>query len=116
MRHRQFIFAALVLACLITYLPSIGAGFVFDFLGWQQRYESGSLADVFHSFGYAHNQQTMHLFFFSLYKLFHIQGIPWYIVFCGLHAFNTWLMYLWLSQLNTEWKLNFSRILLLLTC
>jgi hypothetical protein len=111
-----YVFIAFTMICLVTYIPSIGAGFVFDFLGWQQRYNAGHFVDVFSSFGNAHNQQAMHLFFYSLYKLFWIHGLPWYIVFCGLHAFNTWLAYVWLTKLNVDWQLRFSQTLLFLVC
>lgn len=116
MKNRQWVFPAFLLACLITYIPSIGSGFVFDFPGWQQRYEAGQFSDVLHAFGYPSNQQAMHLFFYSLYKLFYIQGIPWYLVFCGLHAFNVWLTYKWLSALNGRWNLRLQPSIVLLVC
>lgn len=113
---QRLIFPLFLLVALVSYFPSIGSGFVFDFVGWQQRYEQGTWSDILHCFGYPGNQQVLHVFFYSLYRLFHISGLPWYLVFCGIHAFNAWLAYTWLSKLSTAWKINIHPMLNAMAC
>ena len=114
MKSHRFLFPVLLLITLITYYPTIGAGFVYDFLGWQRLYDKGSFGDIFTSFGYHGNHQVLHFFFYSIYALFHIKGLPWYIIFCSIHAFNGWLLYTWLMQLSDRWSLHFSKLIALL--
>ena len=90
---------------LIAYYPTIGAGFVFDFLGWQRVYNLGSFGDILHCFGYPGNHQTLHFFFYSIYSIFHINGWAWYLIFGGLHALNGWLLYLWIISISKRWKI-----------
>ncbi len=111
MKSTRLIFPAFLLITLITYFPTIGAGFVYDFVGWQRVYNLGSFSDVWHSFGYKGNHQVLHFFFYSIYALFHIQGLPWYIIFCSLHAFNGWLLYKWLLQISVRWKIQLPELL-----
>jgi len=92
---------------LVTFAPTIGAGFVYDFPGWQKEYEHGSFGDILTCFGYPGNHQLLHLFFYSFYKLFHISGWPWYLLFTGLHAINGWLLYMWMRKrptFRTGWQ------------
>lgn len=116
MKSSKYIFPIFLLITLISFYPTIGAGFVFDFLGWQRAYDNGTFADIIHCFGYNGNHQVLHFFFYSLYSLFHIQGLPWYLVFCTLHAFNAWMLNKWLTNLNSRWQLNTSGLLITLTC
>jgi hypothetical protein len=75
------------------YYPTIGAGFVTDFIGWQMRYEQGSAADILRCFGYPGLHQLLHLVFYPLYRLAGTQGWPWYLMFSVLHAFNGFLLF-----------------------
>lgn len=111
-RPVQVLIGFTVVAFLI-YFPTIGAGFVYDFLGWQKQYENGSFRDIIHSFGYNGNHQLLHLVFYSFYKVFHISGIPWYIFFTSLHVLNAWLIYFLLSNLNVDWNLKASHPLII---
>jgi hypothetical protein len=111
MKSSRLIFPAFLLITLITYLPTIGAGFVYDFVGWQRVYNLGSFSDIWHCFGYKGNHQVLHFFFYSIYSVFHIQGLPWYIIFCSLHAFNGWLLYKWLLQIKSKWKIQLPALL-----
>lgn len=106
MKWKSLVFPLLLAISLATYLPSIGAGFVYDFLGWQGQYESGSFKDVFHSFGYYGHHQMLHLVFYSFYSLFNIQGVPWYLFFCTLHAVNGYLLFLLVRKISNEEKLG----------
>lgn len=104
MRWIRYVFPILLAVSLLSYLPSIGAGFVFDFLGWQQAYEKGTFADIIHCFGYNGNHQLLHLVFYSLYELFFIDGLPWYLVFCTLHGINGYLLYRLMLRLAAQWQ------------
>lgn len=97
---------AFFLIAFAIYTPTIGSGFVYDFLGWQKEYENGSFADIIHCFGYNGNHQLLHLVFYSFYKIFHIAGLPWFILFTSLHALNAWLFYKLLCNINTDWNLR----------
>ena len=111
MKSSRLIFPAFLLITLITYFPTIGAGFVYDFVGWQRVYNLGNFSDIVNSFGYKGNHQVLHFFFYSIYSIFHIQGLPWYIIFCSLHAFNGWLLYKWLFQITGKWKIQLPELL-----
>lgn len=115
MKSGKLIFPALWLISMVTFYPTIGAGFVFDFLGWQRQYDQGSFADILTSFGYKGNHQVLHFFFYSIYCLFHTRGLPWYVLFCSLHAFNAWLLYHWLTDVSRRWKVQLPALLILLT-
>ncbi|MFZ1678120.1 MAG: hypothetical protein WBP41_04640 [Saprospiraceae bacterium] len=99
-RYVFFIFWALT---LLSFIPSIGAGFVFDFLGWQNAYAHGSFRDILNCFGYPGNQQFLHLVFYSFYKIFGIQGFWWYLFFCTLHALNGYILYLFILRIGQKW-------------
>ncbi|MDQ3016684.1 MAG: hypothetical protein M3R25_08200 [Bacteroidota bacterium] len=103
-----------LVASLISFIPSIGAGFVFDFPGWQDDYNHGKFSDIINCFGYPGNHQLLHLVFYSFYKLFGVQGLPWYLFFTILHGLNGYLLYhviiIWMKQWGA--KLNYSMALL----
>ncbi len=116
MKLSNFVFPVFLLITLVTYFPTIGSGFVYDFLGWQRVYNEGSFSDIFNSFGYKGNHQLLHFFFYSTYSLFHIQGWSWYLIFGSLHALNGWLLYKWLQQVSFRWNLNISNFLITTCC
>ena len=111
MKSSKLIFPIFLLITLITYYPTIGAGFVYDFVGWQRVFNLGNFGDIINCFGYKGNHQVLHFFFFSIYSLFHIEGLPWYLIFCGLHALNGWLLYRWILQLSGRWKIQLPAVL-----
>ncbi len=115
MKPGRFIFPAFLLITLITYFPTIGSGFVFDFVGWQRLYDQGSFTDIINCFGYKGNQQVYHLFFYTIYYFFHLKGLPWYFVFCALHAFNGWLLFVWMRQVTHDWGISIPFVFILLT-
>lgn len=98
MNLRNLVLPGFLLTALVAYAPTIGAGFVYDFPGWQKEYDAGTFANILDCFGYAGNHQVLHLFFYSFYRLFHIAGWPWYLLFTSLHALNAWLLFLWLRR------------------
>ncbi len=116
MKSNKIIFLLFLVITLVSYFTTIGAGFVYDFLGWQNVYDHGNFLDIINCFGYNGNHQILHLFFYSIYSVFHIQGLPWYLIFCTLHAFNGWLLYLWLTKITVRWNLKTPSLLSLLIC
>lgn len=111
MKWTRHAFIICWLISLISYIPSIGSGFVFDFVGWQRAYNAGSFADIINCFGYHGNHQFLHLLFYTFYKIFHIQGVPWYLLFCTLHAVNGFMLYKLIIKLSAHWKYNFPELL-----
>ncbi len=92
---------------LIFYWPTRSAGFVTDWLGWEQRYRAGGWADVLRSFGYQGLHPVLHFFNFSLYSLFGKSDTAWYISFSVIHAINAWLigsLYLRLAPERMLWR------------
>ena len=120
MNATRLAFPVFLVVALITYFPTIGAGFVYDFAGWQKEYEAGSFADIINCFGYKGNHQVLHLFFYSFYKLFHIAGWPWYLLFTALHAVNAWLLFTWIRRSlvstrgNVTWIAGLTSLLFLI--
>ena len=99
-----------ILASLISFLPSIGAGFVFDFPGWQNAYNGKNFIDIIDCFGYPGNHQLLHLVFYTFYRIFHVQGFPWYLFFAVLHGINGYILYRVIIALSKHWgaKVNFT--------
>ena len=112
MSNRNVFFLILAIS-LVSFLPSIGAGFVYDYLGWQKEYEQGTFADIINCFGYKGNHQFLHFVFYSFYKIFNIAGLPWYLFFTSLHAVNGYLLYRFMLQLSDYWKVNIPQIIAL---
>jgi hypothetical protein len=106
MKKQGYVFLVCLGVSLISFLPSIGAGFVYDFLGWQKEYSQGTFKDILHCFGYNGHHQFLHLVFFSFYKVFHLAGLPWYLFFCTLHAVNGFLLYKVILAFADQWKIN----------
>jgi hypothetical protein len=104
MMRTRYAFPVFWVITLITFFPSIGSGFVFDFLGWQRVFDAGTFADIWTCFGYKGNLQFNLFVFYSFYKLFHIEGWPWYVFFCSLHAINGYLIYLLLARVTKLWN------------
>jgi hypothetical protein len=103
MKWTKYVFLIFWAITLLSFIPSIGAGFVFDFLGWQKNYDASSFSDIINCFGYNGNHQFTHFVFYSFYKLFNIRGIPWYMFFCTLHAVNGYLLYLLIIRMIRQW-------------
>ncbi|HZV70942.1 MAG TPA: hypothetical protein VFG10_15405 [Saprospiraceae bacterium] len=111
MKWTRYVFFIFWAVTLLSFIPSIGAGFVYDFLGWQKVYNRGSFADIIHSFGYHGNHQFLHLIFYSFYKLFGTQGLAWYFFFCTLHAVNGYLFYVICKRFVRQWGGTLSPVL-----
>ena len=84
---------------LVLYYPTSNGGFAADFVGWKDRFDAGSWADLPHCFGYHGLHQFFHLFFYSFYKSFGINGFWWYLVFSLGHSINALLLFSFLKKL-----------------
>lgn len=114
MKWTRYVFFIFWAVTLLSYIPSIGAGFVYDFLGWQKEYNRGSFGDIINCFGYHGNHQFLHFVFYSFYKLFATQGLPWYFFFCTLHTINGYLFYLLILRVIRQWGGTVSPVLAVL--
>jgi len=106
MKWTRYVFFIFLAVSFLTFLPSIGAGFVYDFLGWQKEYSQGSFIDILDSFGYNGNHQFLHFVFYTFYRIFYIHGFPWFLFFCSLHAVNAYLLYRLMLKLSERWEVN----------
>lgn len=87
------VFISFWMLSLVIYYRTMEAGFVGDFVGWQESYDKGSFKDILNCFGYKGLHQLLHLVFYSFYRLFRTNGLPWYLLFTFLHALNGTLMF-----------------------
>src|SRR5687768_3115035 len=106
MKWTRYLFLIFLGLSLIAFFPTIGSGFVYDFPGWQKEYAQGSFINILDCFGYNGNHQFLHFVFYTFYRIFHIQGFPWYIFFCILHAINGYLLYHLIITLCRQWLIN----------
>ncbi|MBA2423448.1 MAG: hypothetical protein H0V61_09540 [Chitinophagales bacterium] len=106
MKTKDYLLLCLfIVLVLIVYFPTRHAGFILDFLAWQNNFNHGTFIDAFSSFGYRAQQQFFLLLFYSFYKLFHLQGFYWYVLFSGLHALNGWLLMLFFLRLFSKFNI-----------
>ena len=93
-----FIFIGLLSLTLFFYLPTLEAGFVTDVTSGIERIQGQPFRNIIYSFGFPALNQLSILGFYLLYTLFGLNGWPWYLVFCGLHALNAFLSFIIYSQ------------------
>ena len=77
----------------LVYLPTVGAGFVTDFIGFLQRVETHGPGGFIHSFGFPALQPVLNAFLISFYQLFGTNGWPWFLIFTGIHGLNAYLVF-----------------------
>lgn len=97
-----FLFLFFLTATLVLYSNTLYSKFVFDFVDWFFTYQRQGWHGLIHSFNDPSLHHVYHLFFFSAVKLFGTNNFAWYILFCGLHTLNSFLLFivlkLWLSE------------------
>src|SRR5678815_6014516 len=106
----RWIFLFFSILVLALYFPARQAGFVTDFYGWQEKFNSSSYAGVFNTFGWHANQQVAVFFMYTFYLLFGVSGWGWYIGFSLLHALNGLLAFKFFKRLFQNFKINHSTI------
>lgn len=106
----QLWYYAFALLALLVFWPAREAGFVTDWIGGQERYETGTFGDALRSFGWYSMLPTLFLLNFSLFKLFGAWWLPWYLIFTLLHGANGWYLYRLIRRVlaghggaNAEW-------------
>jgi hypothetical protein len=123
--NRKGPLALLILSALVAlffYSTTAQAGFTSDFLGWVLVYRQGDYSDVLHCFGYPGNHQLLHLVFFSMFRWFDINPLPWFSVFTGLHLINGFLLFYLIKRIGEHkdirraaWIASLGAILFLLS-
>ena len=91
---------------LILYWPTMQAGFVHDFTGWYERYQTHGWSGIPHCFGYHRLQHFMHFVHFLFYKLFDTTPFPWYFTYSVMFGVNSYLVYRLGRSLTSYFKAN----------
>jgi len=91
---------------LLLYLPTVQAGFVTDVTSGIEKIQGQPFWHIIHSFGFPALNQLSILGFYLMYQLFGTNGIPWYLLFCGLHAFNAFLGYRFFQLIFKSFQLE----------
>jgi hypothetical protein len=111
-----------IVVALVAFWPAREAGFVTDWLGGQERYEVGTIWDAFRSFDWVAILPVLFVTNFSLYKIFGIEWLPWFLIFTGLHALNGWQLFRLVGRLlagkrgqNGDWAAVATGFLFLLS-
>ncbi|MBP7699178.1 MAG: hypothetical protein KA101_00930 [Saprospiraceae bacterium] len=96
-QHIQ-LFLLLFMLILVLYFPTIGAGFVSDYLGLKFRFSGGSINNIpnkglLNCFGFPALQHVLNLFLYTFHSIFKDNGLGWYIIYCLFHAINTYLVF-----------------------
>lgn len=106
MQLRFFIYPVFIIVCLLVFWRTIDYGFATDYLGWLNRYKSGSWTDIVTCFGYPGLHQFFHLINYIIFKITgpDIQTIG--VIFILAHAHTSYLIYrtlrLWLSEIDDD--------------
>ncbi len=101
-----YLLVLFLLTTLFFYFPTMQAGFVTDVTGGIERIENQPFWRVIYSFGFPALNQISVLGFYTLYQLFGTFGLPWYLVFCGLHALNGWLSFLLFKNIFDQFEVK----------
>lgn len=80
------VFAFFLLAGLLAYKSTAGAGFVTDEIGWFETYNRLGWKGIFDAFGDKSLHFVYHLFGFVLWRLFKFNGTAWMLTFVALYA------------------------------
>lgn len=99
------LFILFLVVTLFFYFPTMQAGFVTDVTGGIERIENQPFWKVVYSFGFPALNQVSVLFFYIWYQLFDTWGLPWYLLFCSLHAINGWLAFLFFKNILRQFAI-----------
>lgn len=94
-----FVFLLYFALVHLFYFKVWDAGFVTDFLGWQERFDQSGILQVLNNFGVPSLHQLSNFFFYVFYKSFGVNGLGWHLVFTTLHTINAFLLYLFAKRL-----------------
>lgn len=100
----------------ILYFNTRNAGFVTDFLGWQSNFDNLPFLSVIN--GDAYNIKSFyhftHLLMYPMTAIFRLSGMPWFLLFASLFAFNAYMIFKIFLQLFTNWKIKNAYIIALI--
>jgi hypothetical protein len=113
--RKTILLLVFLMVIVVMYSPSINARFVFDFIDWHNTYSKMGIKGLFSSFNDPSLHYGYHLVFFSFVNCFGQNQYLWFFAFCGLHATNTWLLYLWINRLTTAYNFKQSSIIAFLS-
>lgn len=99
---------------LLLYFPTLQAGFVTDVTSGIEKIQGQPFWHIIHSFGFPALNQLSILGFYLMYQVFGTNGIPWYLLFCGIHAFNAFLGYRFFQQLFDDFQLKNNTLIVFL--
>ena len=95
----RFWLCVFLLLALAVFWPARQAGFVTDWLGGQERYETGTFRQALQSFGWVAILPVLFTLNFTLFKLFGTAWLPWFLIFTMLHAANGWQLFRLVNRL-----------------
>lgn len=93
MKRNLIVFLLFALTALALYFPTAGAGFVTDHIGWLESYKTFGWQGLFNAFGDRSAHFVYHLFGFTMWSLFGMNGYAWMAVFVLLHALTATLAF-----------------------
>ena len=106
--NRLFIRLRFLIVAFIGFLFFDGlynAGFVTDFLGWMECYDSGTRFFALHAcFGVQGIYYIPFACMLALTKLFGYNPTAWYLFFIGFHLFNGWLVFRLIRECTGLWN------------
>lgn len=106
MRRRRIeaIVAGVALLALAAwmYAPTLGAGFTSDFTAHVHFFEERAQIGWWNSFGWRSNLPVLFGLMYAFYMVFHLEGLPWYLLFTLLHALNALGVFLLVRRLLPE--------------
>lgn len=88
-----FSFLFFWLLAFVLYHKTAGAGFAFDHIGWLQNYSDKGWKGIVTAFDDKSLHYGYHLFGFTAWKLFGLNGTYWMALFITLHAVNAALSF-----------------------
>ena len=96
--------AGLVLFALAAwmYAPTLGAGFTSDFTAHVRFFEERAHVGWWNSFGWRSNLPVLFGLMYAFYKAFHLEALPWFLLFTLLHALNALGVFLLTRRLLPE--------------
>jgi len=108
LRYKNILLFLLFLAItFVLYSGTLHSKFVFDFIDWFFTYQQQGWRGLLHSFNDPSLHHVYHLFFFCAVKVFGTNNYAWYILFCGLHTLNGFLLFVvlksWLEKNQTPY-------------
>lgn len=95
-------FGSYWLLTMFFYQPSIGGGFVDDFLSGIMQFDAEGWAGFKDSYDFSSLYYGHNLVFYGYYHLFGASALAWFLLFTGLHSLNATLAFGFLLRVFTH--------------